>query len=99
MPWKEASPMDQGTQFIADHLRDTLSITELCELYGISRKTGYRWIDRYLRQGPRGWRNARDGPGIRPMPRRRRSSPRSSRRSRRDLEHLLRALAARPPER
>ena len=37
MPWREASPMDQRTQFIADHLRDVLSITELCELYGISR--------------------------------------------------------------
>ena len=46
--------MDQRTQFIADHLRDTLSITELCELYGISRKTGYKWIDRYLRHGPAG---------------------------------------------
>jgi transposase len=46
--------MDQRTQFIADHLRDVLSITELCEMYGISRKTGYKWIDRYLRQGPSG---------------------------------------------
>ena len=36
------------------HLRDTLSITELCALYGISRKTGYKWIDRYLRHGPAG---------------------------------------------
>jgi putative transposase len=54
MPWREASPMDQRTQFIADHLRDMLSLTELCELYGISRKTGYKWIDRYVRQGPAG---------------------------------------------
>ena len=54
MPWREASPMDQRTQFIADHLRDVLSITELCELYGISRKTGYKWIDRYVRHGPAG---------------------------------------------
>src|SRR5512132_920114 len=54
MPWKEASPMDQRTQFIADHLREELSITELCALYGITRKTGYKWIDRYLRQGPAG---------------------------------------------
>jgi len=46
--------MDQRTQFIADHLRDLLSITELCALYGISRKTGYKWIDRYLRHGPAG---------------------------------------------
>jgi putative transposase len=54
MPWREASPMDQRTQFIADHLRDAWSITELCELYGSSRKTGYKWIDRYLRHGPAG---------------------------------------------
>lgn len=54
MPWKEASPMGQRTQFIADHLRDVWSITELCALYGISRKTGYKWIDRYLRHGPAG---------------------------------------------
>jgi len=54
MPWKEASPMDQRTQFIADHFREVLSITELCVMYGISRKTGYKWIDRYLRQGPAG---------------------------------------------
>src|SRR2546426_8382739 len=49
MPWRDASPMDQRTQFIADYLRDSLAITELCELYGISRKTGYKWIERYLR--------------------------------------------------
>ena len=45
MPWRKASPMDR-TQFIADFLRDALSITELCALYGVSRKTGYKWIDR-----------------------------------------------------
>jgi transposase-like protein len=46
--------MDQKTQFIADYLREVLSITELCELYGISRKTGYKWIDRYIHNGPAG---------------------------------------------
>jgi putative transposase len=54
MPWRHASPMDQRTEFIADHLRDTQTITELCERYGISRKTGYKWIERYLRAGPAG---------------------------------------------
>jgi len=54
MPWSHTSPMDQRTQFIADYLRESLNITELCELYGVSRKTGYKWIDRYLRQGPAG---------------------------------------------
>jgi transposase InsO family protein len=46
--------MDQRTRFIADHLRETHTITELCDQYGVSRKTGYKWIDRYLRLGPAG---------------------------------------------
>lgn len=54
MPWSQTSPMDQRTQFIADYLREVLSITELCDLYGVSRKTAYKWIDRYLRHGPAG---------------------------------------------
>lgn len=54
MPWSQTSPMDQRTQFIADYLRELLGVTELCDLYGVSRKTAYKWIDRYLRQGPAG---------------------------------------------
>ena len=54
MPWSQTSPMDQRTQFIADYLRGVLSVSELCDLYGISRKTAYKVIDRYLRQGPAG---------------------------------------------
>ncbi len=42
MPWSQTSPMDQRTQFIADFLRHVLSITELCDLYGVSRKTADR---------------------------------------------------------
>lgn len=54
MPWSETKPMDQKTQFIADYLRQTLDMTELCQLYGISRKTGYKWIGRYVEHGPQG---------------------------------------------
>ena len=54
MPWSQTSPMDQRTQFMADFLRQVLGVTELCDLYGISRKTAYKWIERYLRQGPAG---------------------------------------------
>jgi hypothetical protein len=38
MAWSRASPMDQKTQFIADYVQRRLSITELFEHYGISRK-------------------------------------------------------------
>ena len=54
MPWDQTLPMNQRTQFIADYLRDSLSVSELCELYGVSRKTGYKRIDRYVQQGPAG---------------------------------------------
>jgi putative transposase len=46
--------MDQKMQFIADDLRNHLSVTEACERYGVSRKTGYTWIDRSLTHGPQG---------------------------------------------
>ena len=39
MPWLETAPMEQRQRFIADHVRDLYSMTELCARYGISRKT------------------------------------------------------------
>jgi putative transposase len=54
MPWSQITPMHQRTLFIADHLRGTRSVTELCTEYGISRKTAYKWIERYIRRGPAG---------------------------------------------
>jgi hypothetical protein len=32
MPWRDATPMNERTQFIADHLRDVLSIVDMCNL-------------------------------------------------------------------
>jgi putative transposase len=46
--------MDQHTPCIAASRRDRLSVTERCELYGISRQTGDTWIDRDLLHGPQG---------------------------------------------
>lgn len=54
MPWKEMKPMDQKILFLADWLRQVCSFTELCEQYGISRKTGYKWIKRYEGRGSDG---------------------------------------------
>lgn len=54
MPWTEVSPMDQKLLFIADHLRDITSFTDLCARYGISRKTGYKWVARYQELGLQG---------------------------------------------
>ena len=54
MPWLETAPMHQRTQFIADYQRAVASVAELCARFGVSRKTGYKWIDRYAADGPAG---------------------------------------------
>src|SRR2546425_12791288 len=46
MPWLETAPMDERERFIADHRLDLYTMTELCRRYHVSRKTGYKWIDR-----------------------------------------------------
>ena len=51
MPWLEMKPMEQKVLFLADWLRQVACLTELCERYGISRKTGYKWIRRYHQGG------------------------------------------------
>lgn len=67
MPWSETTPMHQKTQFIADHLRGIGSIAELCAHYGISRKTGHKWISRYLTDGPAGLDERSRAPEHRPL--------------------------------
>lgn len=39
--------MDQRVAFVADWLRDEWTMTELAARYGISRKTAYKWVERY----------------------------------------------------
>ena len=46
--------MDQRTQFIADYQRGLQTVTELADRFDISRKTAYKWIDRYEEGGPSG---------------------------------------------
>jgi putative transposase len=54
VPWKETNVMDLREQFIEDWLRRTTSISELCERYEVSRKTGGKWIQRYHEGGRSG---------------------------------------------
>ena len=54
MPWMETAPVEQRTQFIADHRQGLYPMTELCARYGISRKTGYQLLDRFEEHGRRG---------------------------------------------
>src|SRR5919106_5181136 len=52
MPWRVTSPMYQRQRFVLDAEHTPASFAELCRRYDISRKTGYKWLDRYTRLGP-----------------------------------------------
>jgi putative transposase len=54
MPWRENSVMDERVGFIGDYTSGSWSMTELCERYEISRKTGYKWLERYREFGAAG---------------------------------------------
>jgi len=54
MPWKETRVTDERMMFVAEYLEDESTMSALCRRYGISRKTGYKWVGRYEREGPGG---------------------------------------------
>jgi transposase InsO family protein len=54
MPWRETSPMEQRLEFIREVETELFTMTELAEQYGISRKTGYKWLERYAAEGATG---------------------------------------------
>jgi len=51
MPWKEATPMSERKAFVGEALKGEASLSALCGQYGISRKTGYKWLRRYRDEG------------------------------------------------
>jgi transposase InsO family protein len=47
MPFEERNAVELRNEFIDRWISERETITELCEWFGISRKTGYKWIERY----------------------------------------------------
>jgi transposase InsO family protein len=65
MPWKKSEPMDQRREFALKAL-GTLNFRALCQEYGISTKTGYKWRERLMRQGLEGMAEESRRPRISP---------------------------------
>ena len=58
MPWKDATIMELRREFVTMAAQRTVSFTELCARFGISPKTGYKWLGRYAawnRANGAGW--------------------------------------------
>lgn len=51
MPWTERLVVDQRTEFVLRVLRNVECFGDLCREFGVSRKTGYKWKERFLQDG------------------------------------------------
>jgi transposase InsO family protein len=51
MPWRELEPMELRLELIREYERGVLTMTELIAQYGVSRKTAYKWLERYEQHG------------------------------------------------
>lgn len=57
MPWKECDTMSLREEFVSLAMSEGTNISFLCRRFGISRTTGYKWVDRYRAQGGEGLRD------------------------------------------
>ena len=51
MAWKVACVMDERKRFVLKALDPNARMAELCREFGVSRKTGYKWIRRFKENG------------------------------------------------
>ena len=54
MPWKESTAMEERKRFIQEAKIGIAPFTRLCQRYGISRQTGYKWLKREREEGQKG---------------------------------------------
>ena len=72
MPWRTSTVETERARFVLEAELSDLSFAELCRRHGISRPTGYKWLERYQEGGPDGLsdrsRRPRSCPHATPQP-------------------------------
>jgi transposase len=51
MPWTEQDITEQREQFVVSATHRNQPFKVICGLFGISRRTGYKWVNRYQEVG------------------------------------------------
>ena len=46
--------MKERSRFVVEQESGRYAMAELCRIFGISRETGYKWVERYEAGGPAG---------------------------------------------
>jgi putative transposase len=66
MPWSKDSVDVLRTRFVVEAGRDEVPFASLCDVYGISRQTGYKWFARFASEGAAGLVERSRAPHSRP---------------------------------
>ena len=67
MPWRVAAVEEMRQEFCEEVERGDRSVSAICHAYGISRKTGYKWLKRYRCAGRLGLTDQRRTPRHHPQ--------------------------------
>ena len=62
MVWRIKKVEEQRKELIESYLKGDMPMTDLCEQFGISRKTAYKWRDRYRSEGEEGLKDRSKAP-------------------------------------
>jgi len=63
MPWKETVAMNERIKFISNYLEKSFdTFSELCVFYGVSRKTGYKYVKQFEASGLDGLKEVSKAP-------------------------------------
>lgn len=62
MPWMETVPMEERLRFVHDAFSDRFTMSELCARYGVSRRIGYKWLERFEAEGRPGLKDRSRAP-------------------------------------
>ena len=66
MPFREVSVKEQKREFVTLAMTNGANMRELCRRFEISRTTGYKWLERFQREGLRGLEERSRRPKVSP---------------------------------
>lgn len=66
MPWTQTDPVTERQKFVRLVLKGQVTMTQACEQFGISRKTGYKILARHAELGMTGLADASRAPKTHP---------------------------------
>lgn len=67
MPWKVRDTVSERREFAVLAMQEDACMAELCRRYGISRKAGYKWLERFEAEGAPGLANRSRRPKRSPL--------------------------------